>query len=214
MRIVELLDENPQSYEKIFASRWLFEMPLYTGPSVHNPYHVLDIAIESNIDSYGIKPVQLSPTLFSLPLADDDIYFWIEHNGEKDIIAHTKKFRKGLAVLLIGKREGSNIFASDFYVDILKYTKQPLLFSDDKLSDEALKLWKRLLSFGKNITVYDSNNPDSFIQLSTAADLDKYMGILQKYTDYRFVLSNGNAVLSEFKTYQMYKMVHNIPLEG
>jgi len=203
------------SYVERFNENWVFEIPQYTGKSGNNPYDTLVYALRVNIDS-GSKPENLGNGLHRLIVDNQDIYYWMEINDNVDIIVAMKVFRRGLAVNLIGKRNGATTYASDFYQNILNSITGSLLFSGDQLSDEGFKVWERLLNYGRTIMVYDPSNTDHYKKLNTVQELKDYLGSEENYKKYRYVLSENVRKQapphSDFELLRAYKLTFNIPL--
>jgi hypothetical protein len=176
-----------ESFRDQFARHWLFEMPMHTGPNFTPTFDLLEIALNSNI-SRNIPIESLGNGLYKLTADDDLIYYFLEQNNEKQIIVSTKPFERGVAVELIGKRQGSAVRASDLYQQIIE-TEKSVIFSGAQLSTEGLSIWLRLLKAGKAITVYDHKNPLYYKTISTQQEFEKYIKDHPEYERYRYVLS-------------------------
>lgn len=199
-----------KAYSDIFKESWLFEMPRLTGVSGHNPYPDLLLAVESNIES-GMEPKSLSNGLFELLIDNSNMYYWIENDGNIDIISYNSKYGDKLVMNLVGKRNGGKTYASDFYEMILKNSGVPLLFSGDLLSSQASDVWKHLLNNGKKIFVYNTELPDNYTKLTSIDDLEKYLGDTKDFEKYRYVLSeNINLVESYFNLHKAYRLTLNL----
>lgn len=209
--MLEQLEDK--SYIQRFNESWIFEMPRSTGPSGHNPFTDLKSAIESNLSS-GYREENIGNNLSRLTIDPGEIYYWITINGEMKIAARLSNFKKGLAIELVGKDTGSNVFASDFYKEILKTISGSLLFSGNLLSDEGFSVWERLLNTGNNITVYDPTNTKNFQKVNTVDQLKNFLGNTPDYEKYRYVLSTNKniqeAIFSEFNLLRAYKLTFNI----
>lgn len=141
---------------------------------------------------------------------------------ENGKIVIAREFTKELYVLVVrvvdkDLRIGTNVYASDFYLKVLKYRKSVnasiRLSSDTKLTNASLNIWKRLLSSGHPINAYDKNSDNvgqSHVMLRTVADLEKFISTDADMQRYRFVLSEnlleGLEVMTHFATRRMREL--------
>lgn len=206
-------EQKDLTYIQRFNESWIFEMPRSTGPSGHNPFLDLKSAIESNL-SLGYQEEKLGNNLSRLTIDPSEIYYWATVKDEMKIAARLSNFKKGLAIELVGKNTGSDIFASDFYQTILKTIPGSLLFGGNLLSDEGFAVWEKLLNTENTIMVYDPTNTKNFQKVNTAEQLKNFLGSTPDYEKYRYVLSNNTniqeAVFSEFNLLRAYKLTFNI----
>lgn len=195
------------SYHDRFNREWLFEAPLSTGLSGHNPYHDLVTAIRTNIQS-GNTPDDVGNGLEKLEMASQ-VTYWVKNNNIIEIIAQFEKKANGLYVELVGKRPGSTVYASEFYEMILLDTGR-LIFSGDILSDQGLGIWKQLFKDGKKLFVYDMSNSSNNKTIDNEDELQFYMNDKK----YRFVLSESikqhSHVTTSFDLLRTYNLTFNI----
>jgi len=146
----------------------------------------------------GIKPIKIKSNFYKIEL-EGQIYYWYEKNGKILLGAQFEKSRKALRVNFIAKvNKGKPTYASDLYNDVLDDRKNikginSIVMSDDKLSEEGLKIWKKLFDNGHKVLVYDVDNPgQSYVTLHNVDDLDNYFRMNDpSYKRYRYVLSEG-----------------------
>lgn len=176
------------NFSDCFYKKWLFETPMLTGPSSHNPYDDLIYAAKSNIES-GFDVVKPSNRLNKL-ITTDDIFYWVETDNQIDIISQLQSTQSGLFIELTGKRPGATIYASKFYELILNDAKR-LIFSGNILSTEGFGIWKHMLAHGKKLFVYDTKNPLNRDTIHSEEELKKFVGNTDNYKQYRYVLSES-----------------------
>ena len=99
-----------KTFKSSFNEEWLFETPMDTGYSAHNPFDDLVLVIQTNKDSHEI--IDVSTNLKKM-IIDTTVIYWYETNGNIDIITEFKKVPSGLYVELTGKNNSSNIHASE-----------------------------------------------------------------------------------------------------
>lgn len=195
------------SYHDRFKREWLFESPIITGPSSHDPYPDLVNAIKTNIDAGNI-PDESANGLKKLELGNQ-ITYWIEQHGVVEIITQFEKTAHGLFVEITGKRKGSTIYASKFYEMILADAGR-LIFSGDLISDEGFGIWRRLFKDGKKLFVYNMSNIDQHQTIDNEDDLQKYLN----NKNYRFVLSESvkqhSTVTTSFNLLRTYNLTFNL----
>lgn len=194
-----------KTFRDIFNEAWLFEMPRNTGIAGHSPYDDLLSAVTANLED-GIKPSTANDLTF-LYIDDQDIYCWF---GDFEIIANLTKFKKGLAINVVGKKPNATSYASDFYQQILQSTGS-LLFSGDILSSQGFGIWANLLASGKSLMVYDPLNTNMYKKLNSIEELNQFYGSTVDYEKYRYVLSeNVNVLLANFDLMRTYKLTFNL----
>lgn len=191
-------DDNRQD----FILTWLSEAPMGVG-NIGASFEQLVYSIRDRIE-FGGKVVSLGNGYFKLE-GEQVKYYWY---GSKDNILAATELQvhsQGLKVNLTGKQNSNQPpYMSDMYDMILRDNKQSIrLVSDDQLSDDGFKLWKRLLNLGHKISVYDRENPGlSFKSFTNISDLEQYFKLHdQKFTRYQFVLSESIEVLGETRSY-------------
>jgi hypothetical protein len=184
---------------------YLQEMPRYTGlpAGVSNYDFLVDAKIENEkIGNFGIK---LPNGLYVMDFGKF-VYVWLGDGENPQIIALLVSFNNVPSVQTVGKLPGSSVYTSDFYMKIID-TFDKLLFSGHAVSDDAIKLWKNMVSRGMNVFVYDPSKFSKYTKVTSPDELDQYIGLEKEYENYRFVLSK-NEVITEsiIHIFNMYRM--------
>ena len=185
-----------------FNETWLTEMP--RGLGSFEMYDMLVYNIKDRIKN-GSTVLDLGNDLKKID-GSQVKYYWYEKNGTILLGAELSVKPQGLVVNSLAKNpeiRGAP-YATDLYDAILKDSNRSIkLLSDIDMSDEALKVWKRLVSQGHKISVYDRENPgQTFTTIHNEQDLEKYFK--HDDTDYRryqYVLSETGEVLAETRSY-------------
>jgi hypothetical protein len=189
MKLVEIKLDSRQN----FKNTWLYEMP--SGNGVFETFDTLEASIRDFV-KHGIKPEILGDSLNRIVSGDINFYWYSD--GEAITLAselHTKP--EGLVVSLTGKNEdykGKPPFASNLYSAILKHTDKSIrILSDKQLSDEGLNLWKKMLSQGHKISVYDNREPGkTFQSFENEDELNLYFKNNDiNYERYQYILSEN-----------------------
>jgi hypothetical protein len=185
-----------------FNETWLTEMP--RGLGSFEMYDMLVYNINDRIRS-GSSVVDLGSDLKKIDGLQVK-YYWYEKNDTVLLGAELSVKPQGLVVNSLAKKPklSGSPYATDLYDAILRDSNRSIkLLSDIDISDEALKVWKRLLQQGHKISVYDRENPgQSFITIDNVQELLKYFK--DDDTDYRryqYVLSESGEVLAETRSY-------------
>lgn len=125
---------------------------------------------------------------------------------------------QALVVNAVGKLNKSQPpYATDLYDLVLTDRKKIAgsvnnirILSDKTLSDAGLAIWKRLLNLGHKISVYDSENPETLIELENETDLLKFFQNDDRdFRRWQYVLSESAAypeTRSFFNTRRMRKL--------
>ena len=195
-----------------FSQTWLVEMPSgtgkLTGPGM---FTSLQHSISDYV-SHGMAPSILTNG-FKKIIGQQVAFYWHEANGEIDLAVELSIAPQALIVNGVATSpHGSTVHASDLYGLIINDSNKPLkLMSDEQLSDDGLKLWKRLLQLGHTVSVYDSRNPTDLQKLYSPDDLDKFIQFHSaEHRRYQYVLSEAGAQSAEvkscFNTYRMRKI--------
>lgn len=163
-------------------------------------YTTLMYAIQKRM-RLGQAPVEIKPGLYKLS-GKYVSYYWMGSPTQIDLAAEVERSPQSLILALLGKnpqlKKGAP-YASDLYVGIVEDSDLSLLVSDEKLSDEGLKVWKRLVQQGYGVTVFDKNKPGVTRETFTSPDqLDQFFkkGDAQ-FRRYRYVLSKPKEQLWE-----------------
>jgi len=178
-----------------FNETWLSEAPMRSN--IGGTYSAIVYDIKDHIQ-YNATPISIGNHLFKI-VETQTIIYWYEINGEIVLGTELDIKPQGLAVSITGKNPKFTNFppyASDLYDAILTDNHRSIrLFSDNQLTDEGLKLWKRLIMKGHHITLYDPKHPgQKFKTLSTPEELDMFFSDddSQYYT--QFVLSETSQL--------------------
>ena len=185
-----------------FIDSWLTEMPVGVGKIGHGFFSVIKHNVLDFIEN-GITPKQL-PNGYKRIIGSQTAFYWHETDGDIDIACELSVAPQSLTVNAIGKPAESKMHASDLYNVVLQNTNVSIRFmSDKKLSDSGYDLWKRLLSMGHTVSVYDSSAPgNSLITMKTVDDLDRfYRAGDNSYERYQFVLSESGMMLAETRSF-------------
>ena len=204
-----------KTFKTSFNEYWLFESPMASGHSAHNPYEDLVYAIKENIKN-GQQIINVSAVLKKL-VVNSSVIYWIEHNNIIDIVTEFKKVPDGLYVEISGKRQGSPIYASDFYKMVLQDSSR-LIFSGDVISDQGFGIWKQLINSGSKLFVYNTDNALDRTTVDSEEDLLKYFQGSVDYKKYRFVVSESlkehTVVKTSFDLLRTYILTHGVDLFG
>jgi hypothetical protein len=149
----------------------------------------------------GQTPVEINPMLYKLP-GKQVSYYWFGSPTQIDLAAEVERTPQSMVLTLLGKnpqlKKGAP-YASELHVGIVDDSDLSLLVSDEKLSEEGLGLWKRLVQQGYAVTVFDKQHPGATRETFTSPDqLDQFFkkGNAQMRR-YRYVLSKPREQLWE-----------------
>lgn len=193
-----------------FIDSWLTEMPVGVGKIGHGFFSPAPrdatpriYFSTTGLIMFEVDPEQL-PNGYKRIIGSQTAFYWHETDGEIDIACELSVAPQSLTVNAIGKPAESKMHASDLYNVVLQNTNVSIRFmSDKKLSDSGYDLWKRLLSIGHTVSVYDSSAPgNSLITMKTVDDLDRfYRAGDNSYERYQFVLSESGMMLAETRSF-------------
>ena len=184
-----------------FAESWLTEMP--TGLGNFETWEQIDYSIKDRI-KHGSKVIHVTNNLCKIE-GKQTIYYW--YGDAENIILGAEFYIKPqtLVVTVVGKNkkyQGNPPYASDLYAAVLKDYQSIRIMSDNSLSDEGFTLWKRLLSLGHSISVYDAAAPGkTFASINNPEEMDKYFA--HDNTDfkrYQFILTENKEMLAETRS--------------
>lgn len=176
-----------------FYESWLREMPQRIAPRNDFPGLLGDLVdfVKRNGES------RVSDNIF-ISASENFIYVYGKVEDEISIITFLERNRQSAFILNTQKNSkfhGQPPSAVGIYLAALDAIKPiPLIFtSDDKMTDLGLGIWKKLISLGKKISVYDvtdkSKTGKTLIPITTELDLEKYFGDQTSFKKYRYVLS-------------------------
>lgn len=187
------LKQIAQTSRNSFNDTWLNEMP--SGLGSFATFDTIEYTIKDFI-KHGIKPAEIGDGLNKIETSTIALY-WFSRDGEILIGAELYKKPEALVVSVTGKNpkfKGKPPFASELYSAILKDAgKNVRVMSDSQLSDEGLSLWKKMISAGHTVSVYDRNEPGkTFASFVKPSELDAFF----KHDDtdflrYQYVLSEN-----------------------
>lgn len=160
-----------------------------------NDFAALLEMLQENL-SYNDDVTEVNNGVFKIQNGSQ-ITYWV---GDKDaknvsIIVDTEdngNFRKVVYTAKNPKISGAP-FASDVYMTIKNdaMTDSLVFSSDELISDDAARLWQRLVTHGHNIAVFDTTTHKyELTHVSTAQDLKKYFGDSTKQR-FIFVMSES-----------------------
>lgn len=173
-------------------------MPEGTPPL--DSYPNLIYAIQERMQ-LGQTPIEIKPGLYKLS-GQQVNYYWFGSPTQIDLAAEIERTPQSLVLTLLGKNpqlKGNAPYASDLYVGIVEDSDLSLLVSDEKLSEEGLRLWKRLVQQGYAVTVFDKQQPGATRETFTSPEqMDQFFkkGDSQMRR-YRYVLSKLREQLWE-----------------
>jgi len=195
-----------------FEKTWLMEMPFSMIGTKFSPFDGTVDLIRNYIQK-GSKPQDLGNGLWKIVISSGVThYYWMEENKKPTIALSMTKFGDRYAIESVGKAPGSKVHASDFYWQILDHLPGGMLLSDDMMTKDGIRLWKRFLTQGLNIMVYNPADTKGYESINSLEELEKYFG--KEYEDHRFVLSKDKAihesVVSQFQLLRAYNLGNNI----
>ena len=167
-------------------------------------FDMLEYNIKDRINS-GSKVIPLSNKLNKIE-GQQVIYYWYEKN--RNILLGVELSVKPQGLVVSGLAKNPKFkgppYASDLYDAILNDSNRSIrLFSDIDMSDEAFKVWARMLEMGHKISVYNNKNPGrSFKTITSVDELRSFFRSDDTdFQDYQYVLSESGEVLAETRSY-------------
>lgn len=178
-----------------FTESWISEMA--SGLGQFETYDAIVYCIKDFIKN-GIIPKKLEKDIFKIDVARTVLY-WIgtEDGNSVDLAVELRKESESLVVTMLGKKrslKGKAPFASNFYAFIAKDAGENIRLKSDKfLSDEGYKVWKKLVSSGLKVSVYDADEPGkTFKTFDEPDELDKFFKHDDSdYERYQYILSES-----------------------
>lgn len=134
-------------------------------------------------------------------------YYWYEIDSIIALATELEKKPQSLIVNLTGKHpgfEGKAPFASNLYTEILNDNDFAIrILSDKQLSDEGLSIWKKLLSLGNQIGIYDTQSPgQTFKIIKNNQELESYFSHTDpNFSRYQYVLARPGEMLAETQSF-------------
>lgn len=182
------------SDREMFVETWLSEMPMGT-PSTELYGQLIMIIMDWK--NTGLAIVKHEKNMYSIKGASTALY-WIEDNDGVITLGTELKIKpQAFVVSFTAKNpsyKGKPPYASDLYGFILADSEMSLrIMSDEVLSDEGYAIWKKLLSQGHKVSVYDSEAPGhSFKTFESPIEMDEFFKHGDRaYSRYQYVLSEG-----------------------
>jgi hypothetical protein len=197
-----------------FTETWLTEAPEGIGET--ELIDMMEYNISDQLKS-GAEKIALGSGFYKTQ-GVNTVYYWYESAGKIQLAAEFSVRPQALVVNAVGKRNKSQPpYASDLYLRVLDDRKKVSgsvnnirLLSDRTLSDAGLRIWKTLLAQGHRISVYDTQTPDSLIEIKTESDLVKFFQDDNRdFRRWQYVLSESAAYLETrafFNTWRMRKL--------
>ena len=188
-----------------FNDTWLTEMPM--GLGTFSTYDGLRQDIH-NLINFGVQVSNMGNNLRSY-VGNQVAYFWyVDPQSEEPILITELDIKpQALVVSMTGKSpkyKGKPPYASELYSVILSSTGRSIrLMSDETLSDEGYDIWKRLLSQGYRVSVYDKEHPgQTMITIDTLDDMKKYFKTEDpSFKQYQYVISESGECLAETRSF-------------
>ena len=195
-----------------FNETWLTEMPRRAEPI--DLYGSIVSAVKDRIQ--GNMPVTKLNNNLNKLIGNHTIVYW--YGNQENIILGVELDIKyqGLVVNIVGKNPkytNQPPYASDLYTAILNDTHRPIrLFSDSSLSDEGLKIWKRLVQLGNSVSVYNRENPgQTFKTFDSPEELDQFFsGTDASFSKYQFMISEVGPTLAETRSFFNLRRVREL----
>ena len=176
---------------------------------------------------YGDQVETVSNNIYKIVNGDQSTYWCGNEDASMvSIIIDTEQDGAFNKIVLTSKNptinKGSPPYASDLYLIIKSDigSANLALSSDSMISDDAIRLWKGLVSRGNAVSVFDKNQHQYVLQNVTSADkLNNFIGDASS-SRYVFVLSESvkhqrgiqHAItIIELKRMSGYPLFENIP---
>ena len=204
------------SNKDAFNESWLSEMPMGLGKVGDEFFHRLLETIQE-FRAAGLEVVDLGNG-YKRMSGDTVAFYWYEENNVILIAVELDIKPQSLVVRRTAKNpdiENNDAHATDLYDVVLNDNYKSLrLMRDNQLSDKGYDLWKRLLTQGKHISVYDADNPGSTMRtLNSLEDMDEFFKFNDPiYKRWQYVISENGAKLEE--TIQYFHTRRFLELSG
>lgn len=194
--------KNEDNIRWHFYESWLQEMPQRIA--ARNDFPGLLNNLQEFISMFGEN--QIGENIFKSE-SDSTLYVFGRLSNKVSIITYMEKTQQSVKIMNTQKNEefkGLRPSAVDLYLTALEIVKpKSLMFtSDNKMIDRGLEIWKKLLSMGKHISVYDITNKSrtgqTLKQLSSPEEFEQYFRNELTGQNYRYVLSES---IEKFNNY-------------
>lgn len=169
----------------------LFEMPLNikTVGSFYN-------AIKKMVDAAGemeVEPIKVAYNIYKI--VDQDqymLYYYMENNMVISGV-FLSKIRPGMYKISMAGKHPSYIGRKPYTIDVYRAIINDLkgneaLLSDDHLTDDSIKIWKRLVKeLPGRVSVYDKNTRE-ITPITNVNELGKVFGLAPSLVRYQFMV--------------------------
>jgi len=191
---------NYQTFFNVF----LAEMPWRIAGG--NAFDAQLKMLKENQSNYPENQKSIGNNVYKITVGDQSTY-WTGSGDLSDVavIVDTENDGKFCKVVLTSKNpsmpHGAAPYTSDLYLAIKKDigTLNMVFTSDNMLSDDAMKLWDRLLSQGYALSVYDtSTHQYALDHVKSTDELGSYFGDIDKQK-YVYVLSENVEITDGLK---------------
>jgi hypothetical protein len=196
-----VMSERNYDYKNFDDSRWQF----YESWLLEYPQR-----IESRYDFPGLLNIlsefisifgetQVAQNIFKSE-SESSLYIFGKVDDVISIISYMEKTSQSVKIMNTQKNErftGTRPNAVDVYLTALEIVKpRSLVFtSDNQMTDKGLEIWKKLLSIGKHVSVYDitdkSRTGQTLKQISSPKEMEQYFTNDRSGQRYRYVLSES-----------------------
>jgi hypothetical protein len=203
-----------------FNESWLLlESPMGISPvSIAN--NIID-AIQDRV-RYGSSVIDLGNG-FKFLDGTQIVYYWYEDIHHILIAAEFEKRQQTLVVTGIDKvNKGQYPFASDLYNAVLNDRKHRFsgemnsirIMSDDKLSEEGLNIWLKLLALGHKVSVYNAKSEtpgQTFTEINTIEEIQQYFKMHDNsFKRWQYVLSESGPNYAETRSFFLTRKMREL----
>jgi len=177
-----------------FNESWISETPMGVGgyPGLYQTI-VTDM---SDIQNYGRAATTDMGNGYYKLTGTSSVFYWRENDSIIEIIMSLTPKPHALVVTGIAKNPNytGNTYATDLYRVALSDSGKSLRFtSDDMMTSDGIKVWKRLVTDGFKVSIYDKNNPSELIQITNPSELESYFKPNERsFARWQYVLSESH----------------------
>lgn len=183
------------SYSKFFE-RYIMEMPQrLNGLNSYEPIvNVIKELLKNNADV-----INLTDNTFKIKTGNS-AYYWVGlYNGENiQLCANADEDGKFAKINAIGKHPnliGKSPYAIDLYLKISDNLPQGVRFTSDQiLSDDGFKVWKRIFELGKELLVYKADKFETE-RIKTISELENYFNDHNNFQQYQYVIAESTITV-------------------